>query len=144
RTFIDSLKSRLPGLREEVPPKRDIFGEPVPAPGTPAERLLSPVLTSAPRGGQLASDMVEVDAKVGALSRKITVMGKPLQLDENDYDLYQQISGAAVKKMLSPLEDNDRFRQYPDAVRKQFIESEVKKARQAGHREFVDALAKSG
>jgi len=83
-TFLDKIKSRIPGYSDDLPPRRNIFGEPVVLEGGIGPDIMSPIYTSTAKDDPVADEMVRQQVAVGMPRRVI----KNVELDAQQYDRY--------------------------------------------------------
>jgi hypothetical protein len=61
RTITDHLKSRIPGLSQTLPPRRNIFGEAITFSGSLGPDIASSIYTSTEKDNPVARAMMEAD-----------------------------------------------------------------------------------
>lgn len=145
RTILDSLRARIPGVREELPPKRDVRGREIPAAGTPTTRLLSPIQMSAERGGPLERRIVELGNEFGKLNRSITLQGHQIHLSDEDYELLQQLAGEEVDSYFQKFEERfERFDSLSEEQQQSFLRKAVSEGRERGRERFLREAFRSG
>lgn len=95
RTFLDGLMYRMPGMREDLSPKRDpLYGEPVANPG------YMNIIRKAPVEHDLAkSELTKIGYYPHAPSQQIG----GVKLSPEQYDKYQATAGPLVKQQLDAL-----------------------------------------
>lgn len=115
-TALDMLKSRIPGVSETLPPKLNVFGEPVKKDrfniGTIKESQLEKAITETP---------------VGFPSK---TLGKE-KLKPEEYRSVIQESGPVIKGLLTVLSQNPQFEKLPIEVREKIVTRIVSEAREA-------------
>jgi hypothetical protein len=82
--YIDRIKSRIPGYSDDLPPRRNIFGEPVVLEGGIGPDIMSPIYTSTVKDDPIADEMVRQQVAVGMPRRVI----ENVELDAQQYDRY--------------------------------------------------------
>ena len=82
--YIDRIKSRLPGYSDDLPPRRNIFGEPIVLEGGIGPDIMSPIYTSTAKDDPIADEMVRQQVAVGMPRRQI----QGIELDAQQYDRY--------------------------------------------------------
>ena len=82
--YIDRIKSRIPGYSDDLPPRRNIFGEPVVLEGGIGPDIMSPIYTSTAKDDPIADEMVRQQVAVGMPRRQI----QGIELDAQQYDRY--------------------------------------------------------
>ena len=82
--FLDRVKSRIPGYSDDLPPRRNIFGEPIVLEGGIGPDIMSPIYTSTAKDDPVADEMVRQQVAVGMPRRQI----QGIELDAQQYDRY--------------------------------------------------------
>ena len=82
--FLDRVKSRIPGYSDDLPPRRNIFGEPIVLEGGIGPDIMSPIYTSTVKDDPVADEMVRQQVAVGMPRRQI----QGIELDAQQYDRY--------------------------------------------------------
>lgn len=82
--FLDRVKSRIPGYSDDLPPRRNIFGEPIVLEGGIGPDIMSPIYTSTAKDDPIADEMVRQQVAVGMPRRQI----QGIELDAQQYDRY--------------------------------------------------------
>jgi hypothetical protein len=98
-TTAESVKSRIPGMRGEIPPKRDIFGEEIKIETSAAEQAISPVYRRAVKNEALMKELEKLDVDISYPSQTI----KGTKLTGQQYDQYLAESGKKIKEMAERL-----------------------------------------
>lgn len=125
---IASLMNRIPGLREELPTKFDILGQPkTVAPGQ-VLGLASREAEQTPVQQLLDNPYVNI--------RPVTKRLYGMELDAEQLSRLRQLTGEAVERTLAPRVDALNRIEDP-RVRATRIEKIVEKAREAGRKQFM-------
>ncbi len=125
---IASLKNRIPGLREELPTKFDILGQPkTVAPGQ-VLGLTSREAEQTPVQQLLDNPYVNI--------RPVTKRLYGMELDAEQLSRLRQLTGEAVERTLAPRVDALNRIEDP-RVRAARIEKIVEKAREVGRKQFM-------
>jgi hypothetical protein len=125
---IASLKNRIPGLREELPTKFDILGQPkTVAPGQ-VLGLASREAEQTPVQQLLDNPYVNI--------RPVTKRLYGMELDAEQLSRLRQLTGEAVERTLAPRVDALNRIEDP-RVRAARIEKIVEKAREVGRKQFM-------
>ena len=82
--YLDRIKSRIPGYSEDLPPRRNIFGEPIVLEGGIGPDIMSPIYESTVKDDPVADEMVRQQVAVGMPRRQI----QGIELDAQQYDRY--------------------------------------------------------
>jgi hypothetical protein len=98
-TIGDELKARIPGMRDELLPRRDIWGNKIRNEGGLGPDFLSPVWTSKALNDPVNKALLQLDYAPGYPSRKVG--GE--QLSRADYDRYSETAGKLSHSALSDL-----------------------------------------
>ena len=85
--IIDKWRSRIPGLSEDLPPRRNIFGEPIVLEGGIGPDIMSPVYTSSVKPDLVTDEIVRNRTRL-TMPQK-TMSG--IRLTPEEYDQYIQI-----------------------------------------------------
>lgn len=110
RTTIDSLKARIPGLREDLLPKRDVWGEPIISGGSLGPDFVSPVYLSKMNNDPVNQALVRLRISPSAPDRKIT----GVELSDQQYDDYSKIGGRLMKMRLNAVVASPGFSSLPE------------------------------
>ena len=102
--ILESLKSRTPGLSKEVPVRRDIFGNPVVAPGG-ATAIVNPFAQTKAVDNPVIKAAKEVGVDIGLPTP--TVSG--IKMDNAEYSLYQKVQGKLLEQTLKTLIDSPGY-----------------------------------
>jgi len=82
--ILDRIKSRIPGYSEGLPPRRNIFGEPVVLEGGIGPDIMSPIYVSTAKEDPIADELVAQQVSISMPRRVIN----GVELDANQYDKY--------------------------------------------------------
>ncbi len=98
--YLEKIRSRIPGFSKDLPPRRNIFGEPIVLSGGLGPDIMSPIYTSSDKRDFVADEIVE----------QKTLIRMPLptidgvRLDTRQHDQYIRFySGEGNKIMKRPL-----------------------------------------
>lgn len=101
------MSSRMPGMSDELLPKRDLWGRPITSEGGVGPDIVSPIWTSTDKVDPVTAALLADDLKVGKLSRKVG--GR--KLSNAEYDRYQATAGPLmydrIAELLSSLDWSD-------------------------------------
>ena len=82
--ILDRIKSRIPGYSEGLPPRRNIFGEPVVLEGGIGPDIMSPIYVSTVKEDPIADELVAQEVSISMPRRVIN----EVELDAQQYDKY--------------------------------------------------------
>lgn len=121
RTFLDGLLYRMPGMREDLAPKRDpLYGEPVANPG------YMNIIRKAPVEQDFAkSELTRIGYYPHAPQHEIG----GVKLTPEQYDKYQATAGPLVKQALDRLVRSPRWSEQPPQWQIQAAKSTISYAR---------------
>ena len=113
--YLDRIKSRIPGYSEDLPPRRNIFGEPIVLEGGIGPDIMSPIYESTVKDDPVADEMVRQQVAVGMPRRQI----QGIELDAQQYDryvlLYSGIEAQmSLKKQLRAMFDTRSYKNATD------------------------------
>lgn len=106
--FVEGWKYRMPGLREDLRPKLDSFGQPVQAPDyLGAPNLASPFPMSPPSADPVRQEAARIGWAPPEIGKVVTVAGKKIELDADQHREFRELAGrlthiAAKKIMAAP------------------------------------------
>jgi len=101
-TIGDALQSRLPGARDSLPPRRDIWGEIIKSDDGLGPDWLSPVWTSEQLNDPVNRELLGIDYAPGYPSKKIGG-SNGRELSPAEYDRYQELAGKGSHGALTEL-----------------------------------------
>lgn len=117
--YIDTIRSRIPGFSEGLPPRRNIFGEPVVLEGGIGPDIMSPIYTSTAKDDPIADELVKQQASISMPRRVIN----NVELDAQQYDKYillysgqdnKGMKGVPLKKKLKELFATPQYKNATD------------------------------
>lgn len=127
RTILDSWKSRLHGLRQDLMPKRDIWGEPMAAGENLGPDSLSPVGMSKLTNDRATQALIDAELFPAKLTRKI----RGVDLTDQQYDDFARIAGRMAKMRVNAIVSNPGFDQAPVEIRKNLLKGVIDASRDA-------------
>lgn len=111
RTLLDSIKEKIPGLRETLARRVDLGGNPIESTGT---GYGSPLSVSQEKSVPLADAMLRVGLYKSPTGRSVSVRsgGKAIQADLGDaeYESLATFVGQARSRVLTPMVQSPQFR----------------------------------
>ncbi len=103
RSTLDQIKSRIPGLREDLPAKLDIAGQPI------ERSVFEPAASSEQVNDPLAETMLRLDVTKGSPSRLLTISGRRYEMDSSEYEDYKAFMQQARWNVLTPIVSSPGF-----------------------------------
>ncbi|MGH8654954.1 MAG: hypothetical protein ACREYE_23560 [Gammaproteobacteria bacterium] len=125
-----TLQSRIPGLKEELYPKRDILGDPVTT-ETAGPDIASPFVVRSAQQDELQSAMDEV-REYGGVEKPDKYFGRGkdrIDLTAKQYDQYQVMTGASLKEQLLQIVRDPKFKRLEPEEKLKLMKSKAAAAR---------------
>ena len=145
QNIIDRWKTRLPGMSQEIAPKRDIFGRAIVREGAIGPDIASPFFVKTADADPISQELLDIDFTPAKPDRKI--MG--VDLDPMQYDAYQIVAGRYFRVSLEKFVNNPGWKRVPANIRKDMVEKAFRASRDYGraqtlkyHPELLEAIAK--
>jgi hypothetical protein len=159
-SVVDAVRARIPGYSESLPPRRNIFGEPIQLEGGWAEHLISPVYRSTEVTDPVALEMARLKANISMPSRILrgrapAAFGAPpvpaeevgVELSPEQYDRFVRWAGnenkspvtrRGMKDDLAVLIESPAYRDAPsDGMRENMMRHVVTYHREAARRRLI-------
>jgi endonuclease YncB( thermonuclease family) len=92
-TFAQELQARIPGLTDNLLPRRDVWGKPITNEGGVGPDLLSPIWQSTVKDDPVNREMLAIAARNGLPSKYYTVEGVRHEWTPEEYDKLQELRG---------------------------------------------------
>lgn len=94
KTPLEAVKARIPGLSDNLRPRLDAWGRPMPKEGGVGPDIVSPFFQSTPRDEAINREALAIGATVSDPSR--TVAGR--RLDDAEFHEYRALAGQLVRE----------------------------------------------
>lgn len=127
RTVLEAFKAKIPGLRTELLPKRDVWGEPIVSGGAAGPDILSPIYQSRLTGDPVNQMLLKAHMYPSRPERKI----RGVELTDQQYDDYTRAAGRLTKMRLDALAQTPGFDQVPVQARVEVIRKIVDSSRES-------------
>lgn len=127
RTMLDALKARIPGLRKDLLPKRDIWGEPIAVGDNLGPDSFSPIALSKLTKDPATQALIDAELFPAKLQHKI----RGVELTGQQYDDYSRIAGRMAKMRVNAIVSNAGFAQAPVEVRSELLKKAINSSREA-------------
>ena len=131
-TMGDALKNRIPGQRDDLLPRRDIWGQPIKSEGGIGPDFLSPMAVSTALNDPVNKALLQLEYAPGYPSKKVG--GRELTPEE--YDRYVAMAGSSSHEALTSLVSSPHWAGMDDDAKGDAAEKIVKQARQAARAEL--------
>ena len=127
RTVLDAIRAKVPGMSEQLFPRRDIWGEPMPN----LDALISSGVTAIYER-QISRDPVNLEmAKLGMGPATIERKIRNVELTDQQYDDFSRIAGRMAKQNLDKIVRSPDYEMWPANIRMDVFNETIKQAREA-------------
>lgn len=126
----DAITARIPGLSDNLKPRRDVFGEPVELDSLGPD-FLSPFWQSKNKSDPVIGEMLRIEKSLGYPSKQFTAEGEKLDYSPEQYDRYQEIAGRLSYNGLSSLFASPEYEAMADSGKRKAAGDVVRRARMA-------------
>lgn len=99
------MSSRMPGMSDELFPKRDVWGQPIVGEGGVGPDILSPIWTSTDRKDPITEEALRVGATVSPPSKR--------DMTPEQYDRLQPVVGDLARKWIGELMQSPEYQAKP-------------------------------
>jgi hypothetical protein len=128
-TVLDAVRSRLPWYTEELPPRRDIFGQPITRNPVLGHQYgldrLNTIAMSKVSNDPVAQEMLRLKEWPGPVEQKL----RGITLTPDQYDDYQRVAGRLMHNALSSYVRSDWWGVMPDFAQKEMMHEAVNQTR---------------
>ncbi len=143
RTLLDQVISRIPGLSSTLPPRRNLWGEPIVLEGGLGPDLVSPIYTKSAKADRVSEEIVRNEISLSMPPRSIA----RIELTPAEHDRFVLLAGKEVQ--LGGLGLKDRLEKFmgsslyqrltdgPDEGKARFVKSWVQTYRQEAQRRLL-------
>lgn len=127
RTTVDAIRAKLPWTSQELMPRRDIWGEPM-----PSREALGPPGATAIYETQVNNDPVNIEMlKLGIYPSQPERQIRNVKLTDQQYDDYSRIAGRMTKMRLDAIVRSPDWNTWPDPSRRDVITESLRQSREA-------------
>ena len=127
RTVIDAIRAKVPTLSEQLFPKRDIWGEPMPNAEALGAKGLTAVYERRMSTDPVNIEMVRLGLGPAVLERKI----RNIDLTDQEYDDFSRLAGRLAKQRLDALVSSETYGMFSDAQKALAITGMIESNREA-------------
>lgn len=121
------VQSRVPGMSDDLLPKRDVWGRPIEKEGGLGPDIMSPIWTSTEKGDPATHEALRVGATISPPSDRVNGKKMPARV----YDRLQAITGPLAHKWVSELIKQPDYRALDMDGQAKAIKYVMEKAREA-------------
>lgn len=140
---LDSIMNRTPGLRTQLPVKRDAWGQPVPNAMNQygALSMMLPVAKSTQTTDPVLLEAARVGYSPGQAAPHFTLNKRRFELNPEQQTEFDELAGALARKAIQRAVKSKGWAALGDDQKKEFMSAQMKKARAAVRLAFVPYLA---
>lgn len=115
-SYTDAIKNRLPGFSSDLPPARNVFGEPVKLTGGLGPDIISPFRTTVASTDPLATELARLNIDLQKPPKTLhTAPGAPgIDLSPEEYDKLTETAGTMFKEALGEVIASDAYKALPE------------------------------
>jgi hypothetical protein len=128
RTIMERIKSRIPGFREGLPARLNLWGEPIILEGGLGPDMVSPIYQSTRKIDKVNEEIVRLKISPSMPKRKLS----GVELTNEQYNEYVKLSGQQGKRILDQLVNNPAWDRIPDFEKKNLIKNIISQNRELG------------
>ena len=126
RTVMDEIRRRIPGESENLLPRRDVWGNPIPNPSAFGTSAVTSLYETAVSQDPVNQAMWNIGVFPGTLDRKI----RNVQLTDEQYDQFQVLAGAMAKMRLNAIVRSPQFRTMPPSIQHDVMVETITQSRE--------------
>jgi hypothetical protein len=120
-TLGESIRSRIPFISKQLPPRRNIWGDPIIRTATGLESFLSPVQVSKESENEVDRELARLELSLSMPGSKLTHRGEKIELDPQVYDEYVKNVGKDLKTGLTNRIKNPMYKKLTDEQKSESI-----------------------
>jgi hypothetical protein len=133
KSTLDSIRARIPGQSQLLPPRLTLFGEPITREGSLGPDIVSPIPMTSEKHDPVLGEMIRLQTVPTMPQRKI----QGVDLSPPEYAQFVQMAGKPAKELLDRLVASAKWGAIPDPMKSRIIEDVVAKTRRAAEEEFL-------
>lgn len=126
---LNSVQSQVPGWSESLPPRRNLWAEPIALEGGLGPDIVSPIYTSEAKESPIDQELVRLQAGIGKPKKTQTIRGQAIPFTPDEYDRFivamNEVAlpqtGKNLKKSLDDLVTKDTMYRDLDDDRKEIM-----------------------
>ncbi len=141
RTPIDRIRSRVPGLSNDLFPRRDVFGQPIKQQEAIGPNIVSPLWMGTGRNDPTIGALLASGVNVSKPQRTYTAGGKRVEWTPGQYDELQALVGKAAKPDLDSLVASPVWEWMDEEARQDEVSEVMKNARTSAKGQILQALS---
>lgn len=144
--IVDVWKSRIPGLSDDLLPRRDVWGEPIMLEGGVGPDIVSPIYQSKLSDDPVNRELIALGVFPSRLDKRI----RGVELSPEQYEEFQKIAGPLTKHTLDNLVSQPNWPSIPVFARQEIVGRTINETRSAArmmmlarYPEIASAIAQS-
>jgi hypothetical protein len=126
---LNSVQSQVPGWSDSLPPRRNLWAEPIALEGGIGPDIVSPIYTSTAKESPIDKELVRLQAGIGKPKKTQTIRGQAIPFTPDEYDRFivamNEVAlpqtGKNLKKSLDDLVTKDTMYRDLDDDRKEIM-----------------------
>lgn len=139
REPLARIRSRVPGLSDDLMPRRDVFGQPVVSEGGVGPDIVSPIWTGTNKRDPVAVALLS--SGIGLTMPKRT--SKTEALSDADFNRYQALAGQKTHTQLAEVIRTPDWKEADKSERGDMVDKVVKRAREEARDEVLQPAGDS-
>lgn len=144
--IMDEIKSRIPGYSSDLPPRRNLWAEPIVLGGGLGPDIVSPIYTSAAKESPIDEELLKLKIPISMPAKTMSFEGVGIELEPEEYDRFLVLmnetplqTGQNLKKSLDKLVTTDSgYKTATEDVKERMIREMLLQAREKARTQLVD------
>ena len=124
----EALQARVPGISQNLLPRRDVFGEPIQLDSLGPD-FVSPFWQSQSKNDPVVAEMLRIHQSVSKVGRQYSQDGERLDYSRQQYDRYQEIAGRLTYNRLLTLVASPGYSAVDDTGKRKLASKAIAGAR---------------
>ncbi len=124
----EAIQARVPGMTDELMPRRDVFGDVVETDSLGPD-FLSPFWQSQAKGDPVVAEMLRVGKSVNAPGKQYSEDGERVDYTPEEYDRYHEIAGRLTYNSLLGLVASEEYQRLDDNGKRKAAKKAIGAAR---------------
>lgn len=126
RTVIDAIKARVPGYSETLPPKIDIWGEPMPNQEALGGKGVTGIYVKKMNEDPVNKALLALNITPGAVDKKI----RNVELTPEQYEFYARTAGRMTKMRLDVIVNSPDWQNWPPEAKVSVLQGVISGCRE--------------
>lgn len=121
-SIIDKIRSRVPGLSEDLPARLNVWGEPIVLDGGLGPDFVSPFYSNTYVPDPVTEEAMRVGAKFGKTRKSMTMRGAKIELTDREHLALQEAIGKTHKVLLDRVVGTPGYRALTKDQKRELME----------------------